>query len=526
MAIDERQKDDFWDIAKLIPQKKTALSPFATEIPLRGAVDTAVPTRAPADPQLKLTRREEAGEETVTTYRPADNPLILSVTVRRREGGYSFYEQFRRDASRYFDERGEACDYLPFFSYTPQYTQLTPEQLRYYFYWREGVREGVFRKTDRSYFFLLVYEIINLPDRLPPPEGISLLCRLFDAYREALPGIERFLIAWIADYCLIHALPCPRELSHACLAAAAGSSAFQEFYFGVIGRELTPEAVGKLIALSSDYRFENGKLLNERNRDFVTRHIAGAMRGVFLLLFRSGVSAEERERRRYRAFSGSLCAHNIRADIEVEYISVRRAESFRHQVGLAVKHAENRLRALLSVRARLSVNGIPAEYREVVDRYFDALAPAVKKKAAPPPPAYEKLYDAAEHGFSADRADAIEAASWSVTRRLVPEEERAEEPPAAELTPPEMPTTQEAPPASGEATQERALATLLRGFLEGRGAAAAEAVGLPLPLAAERVNEAFYDAFGDVLLEAQGSGYALLPDYEEDALIWLKTIEK
>ena len=66
----------------------------------------------------------------------------------------------------------------------PQYEQMSASQLAYYLYFRDEVRNGRYIKTDNSYLFLYVYEIINLPDKIPPASGALLLSRIWSVYRQ------------------------------------------------------------------------------------------------------------------------------------------------------------------------------------------------------------------------------------------------------------------------------------------------------------------------------------------------------
>ena len=227
MSFDKRndEKDGFWDIEKLIPKKKApTLSPFATKPAVVDySVDSPAPEKATAKKEeLKLNlasmRQEECGEE--FTYFP-ENTLIQSITVRKYKEKYDFYDSFRKAALLYFDCPGEKCDFAQFYSYMPQYSQLTKAQKSYYFYWRSEMRNGRYIRTDYSYLYLYVYEIINLPDRIEPERGVKLLCKLWREYRKALPRIDMYFSIWVMDYCLVNRLPCP-------------ISELQDFIFDVI----------------------------------------------------------------------------------------------------------------------------------------------------------------------------------------------------------------------------------------------------------------------------------------------------
>ena len=535
-SVSREEKDAFWDIGKLVPPKKGSLNRFS-----QGPAMAPVAVPPPASPTPE--RREDAAVERrltvsptepddteVTTYRPGGNPLLLSVTVRRRVGGYSFYEQFRRDALRFFDVTGETAEYVPFFSYTPQYSQLTEEQRAYYFYLRSEVRAGRFPRADRGYFFLLVYEVINLPERIPPVEGARLLGALWGAYRAALSGLDRYMIPWLTDYCLVHAIPCP-ELAPECLAAAAEGEGI-EFFFGNAA-EATPEGVLRMLHLSSDYRFEVSRAVTDENRALMTRHIVGAMARVLPHLFGVGLigRSDRPETVKRRAFAGSLCSHNVRAELELSYVSLKRSESLRRTVGLAVKYAENHLRAAFGIRARLSAAGLSTAIAELIDGYFKDVARELAPRKTPTAvPAYERLYDAPESGIDQASALAIENASWELTRRLVVEEELAAcEPPAVVIAPPEppvvaVPTAAPCAPVSDDGL----LASLVSAFLAGGAeiTTMCRNLGISSARAAEAVNEAFTEILGDVLVEPAGDEFVLIEDYREDAEEWLKSNRK
>ncbi len=537
-------RDDFWNIGKLLPKHRESVGRPFTAPSLTPVSDTssATPTVKAAEARRLTALPTSSAETETTTYAPSENALIRSVTVRRAVGGHSFYEQFRRDAERYFDAPGLPCDYTPFFSFTPQYNQLSKEQMAYYFYLRSEVRAGRYPKADKGYFFLLVYEIIHLPVRVPPTEGARLLAALWGAYRESLDGIDRYMAPWLTDYCLLHAVPCPHELPSACLSAAAESDGIG-FFFGT-ATVATPEGVLRLLSLSSDYRFEASRALTAETRTLFYRHVTGAMARVFSHLFSAGaLSYSDRpERQHRRAFSGTLCSHNVRAELEIEYISLRHTDGLRRTVTLAVKHTENTLRAVLGIRARLAATGLDPVVRSVIDGYFAAVRASLPRRhPVPETPAYEMLYDAPERGIDSASAREIEAASWQLTRRLVVEEDSEGEilaidgatdtgaPPAS--APTETPGGEGAPtdtPLPLSEPQEAALADALRAFLAGGEAPRGLALrrSCPLPLLAEEVNEAFLSLYGDILLEPDGEGYTLIEEYREDTEEWLKSITK
>ncbi len=527
--MSDTEKASFWDIAKLVTPRRGGESPPRQHLSQSPAVQDSSRTVPPASSPEEVCHLAAVpsglGDAEEHTYRPSWNPLLLSVTVRSRPSGYSFYEQFRRDALRLFSCEGGPAEYVPFFSFSPQYQQLTEDQRAYYLYFRTEARRSNFLRADKGYFFLLVYEIINLPERISPEEGARFLAALWGHYRASLSGIDRYMAVWLSDYCFLYGLACP-PLTPECLAAAAATGEGIEFFFGNAA-EASTEGMLRLLQLSSAYPFWESRALTEENRPFFLTHILGAMAEVFPRLFEEGQIGTHEGIRRItrRAFSGSLCSHNLRAELTLDYIALRHAEGFRRTVGLAVKYAENHVRALLGIRARLSAGTLSPALRRVIDGYFAARRAAVVQGGKPEPPAYMKLYEAENEGIDSSLAANIEADSWALTYRLVGEETSSldGEPPPS---PREEPVASEAP--QGYVLPEERLPRLLEAFLLGGEAPGrvSAAAGLPLPLAAEAVNEALLPVLGDVLLMPDGESFCLIEEYREDAETWLKNNKK
>ena len=270
------EKDDFWDLDKLVPKKRSAsLSPFTTKptvkdyyvdvnVSMNVNVNVSVNPGEPRDDKALQTidGRAEERKLTVTAQRAAEygeervyypeNTLIKSITVKRYKDKYDFYDNFRKAAILYYDCPGEKCDFAQFYSYMPQYSQLNKAQKSYYLYWRSEMRQGRFIKTDYSYLYLYVYEIINPPDVVEPERGVKLLCRLWKEYRKALPRIDMYFSIWVRDYCLVHELPCPISELHDIIFDVIRISDFKEYYFTSIGTT-SRDGVWSLIAYLSDY---------------------------------------------------------------------------------------------------------------------------------------------------------------------------------------------------------------------------------------------------------------------------------
>ena len=550
MPFDERnnEKDGFWDIEKLIPKKKSAtLSPFATkpavkdytvELPASDKASSA--TQRNAEQQklgLDSMRSAEYGEEKV--YYP-ENTLIKSITVRKYKEKYDFYDSFRKAALLYFDCPGERCDFAQFYSYMPQYSQLTKAQKSYYFYWRSEMRQGRFIRTDYSYLYLYVYEIINLPDVIEPEKGVKLLCRLWREYRKALPRIDMYFSIWVRDYCLVNELPCPINEIQDFIFDVIRASDFKEYYFTSIGQS-GREGVWSLIAYLSDYDWHRGfysVVGKEESDDYAKKSemyrtlFEGSMRAILPSVW--DVSMKEKEEGKLvkisrAAFPNTLCTHAVKSRLEIEYYPLADASELRAGVTAAVRYTENKLRALFGAKSRIAVKYIPLEYKELIDCYFDELIrkseARVKKQNAPE---YERLYDAPKEKLSFAGADEIERLSWDTTMRLCDTDEyRGDDETATVITESQIlqeqirdtavPDEKHSDTYGLTSSDIEYLAALLE-------SSAGAGNSIDDNATVERINEAFSDGFGDVIIEDTGDGFAIIEDYKEEILEWLKNL--
>ena len=595
------ERDDFWDIEKLIPSRAgKRMSPFATrpetvayDVP--GDVSSEREAEASSEADSCSSRVRSAEERRLTvqpasrtegeshTYYPENMGLIKKVTVKRLIDKYDFYESFRRSALLYFDCPASKCDFAQFYSYMPQYAHLTPSQRSYYLYWRSELRAGKYIKTDYSYLYLFVYEIINLPDKIPPREGIELLCRIWREYRKALPRIDLYFAIWIEDYCLVHELPCPDKYIGDFLYDCIGTAPIKEFYLADIN-DAGLGGVDKLLAYLSDYDWKRGRYASGeggvagstlKSEDYRS-HMMRAMYLVLVDLWNGRLLTDgARETVSRDAFPNTLCTHSVKSRIEVEYISLSGSDDVRRAIGAAVRYTENKLRALLGVKSRLAVKDLPIEYRAIIDRYFGKYMEAeAKRQREASRPAYERLYEAPTGSLSLEGAREIEAMSWQTTARLVEAEdeivyapgitprqadceklslvetdtEKVGENTAAYVSKTEQniaqtvaETVAETPSfgapgaiaecsasdrsAGAESTSDSPLNNEELCFLEALISGNLIATATPTETVVERINEIFLDRIGDIIIEMNDVP-EIIEDYREDIEEWICRIRK
>ena len=496
--------DDFWDLASMTAKKRRP-SPKAS------------PASKPSLADVRTSTREDACMETVALppiapltplieYKPK-SPFLQTVRLLSKPKGYSFYSNFLDDAKYYFGRVAPKCEPVPYFSYIPQYAQMNKEQRNFYFYFRSCAQAGEFIACDITYVWLYIYEIINLPDLIPPKEGVISLCRLWKAYRPKNPKMDKYMTVWLADYCLVHQLPCPYEWIKDFLPAIMENAGFKEFYLGRAA-EMNEYGVHTLLSLISPYDMQKSRFLQALDRENKGKMLC-ALVPVLKRHLAKDSSASQSEALSVLtrdAFTGSLCAQNLKYRIEVTYRSFSHSAALSEAITAALKYAENKMRILCKQKSRVSVSGLLAQDQADIDAYFERITP--KKERRVEVPAYEKLYDAQSTGISFADARQIETASWENTRRLTVEEE----------IPAPLPKEKESVQAvADEAPFTEAELLLLCKLLEGN---------LPAPdfdtvALAESVNEKATELMGDIVIEWTDDVMRLIEDYREDVQSWV-----
>lgn len=98
---------------------------------------------------------------------------------------------------------GYEDDYVyekPVLRYFPTYQALSDQELRGYFTWRTGLRRGDVQKTELSFAFLYIYELLNQIGVESPEEGYRKLLSFRDSYGKLDDRILPYLHRWLADY--------------------------------------------------------------------------------------------------------------------------------------------------------------------------------------------------------------------------------------------------------------------------------------------------------------------------------------
>lgn len=549
------QMDDFWDIDALLPKKKPmpyVSDTSATEIVLDAKEESAAPSAQSIPPRKDTPSQSgepqrrfippHTEEEILRAPKPEmeyepEHVLLHKVRVFRWKSDYRYYEQFYRDAVKLYPIRGEECPRVPFFSYVPQYSQLTHPQLEWYLWWRQQFRQGVILDTDYSYLLLYAYELINLSHNLDPLHVREALCRLWVEYRKTFYQLDTYLPEWICDMSLLYRLPPPAFEDARLQTALLSHCTLKEFYVCDQGDSGYLRA---LLMFCSNYDYRKSKFYTGESTTLFDRAIFGTLKTVWKKTEQSGkafAAANLEDSRMMRdSFTGALCSERIRKRIEVEYCSFSRSHELRFLITDIVKYTENQVRASLGIRSRLSIYALPMPIRMIIDAYLSEILPAARKhspKNEEVSAAYERLYDAPRTSLSFEAAAQIERLSWDTTERLIEAfedtETHGEEDTVPRTESEIFPPTEEknASVANNTPKIEETEKTLspfspymafLRAVLaqdaDAQRQAAKNAHKL-LEVMADEVNALAADEMGDILLEEDGAGYCVIEDYRE-----------
>ena len=113
MADTRDSIDDFWDISKLIPKKKSNIPSFSTHTPVSDVVvesKTEEESGAISAEERKLdfssykpSDAADGKSKEEHSYVPRSSRLIRKVTIKPSHDRFDFYDTFRKAALIYFD---------------------------------------------------------------------------------------------------------------------------------------------------------------------------------------------------------------------------------------------------------------------------------------------------------------------------------------------------------------------------------------------------------------------------------------
>jgi len=519
---------------------------------------------------LPVKPKQKSGAGEILSEREGNGWLIRQITIRRWINDFSFYGRFAHDAEISHRKSGHPQDGLaavPFFAYVPQYSQMNNKQLRFYLWFRDQTKTGIYPSVDMAYVVLYVFEVLNLPHLIPPSEGIEILCNLWVQYRQKYPRLDSYLCEWVPEYSMIHDVPLPDCISPI-LPDIVRKAQFKEFYLDFI-READQRDMEMLSSILleaySDYDYRKSRYYNT-NKNIYDTEIRNALLHVLTDAWQKkrDIFTLDRIYRLTRdAYCGAIAQTDVKRRIDISFTSCIRSPETRKFVTDIVKYAENRLRLRLRIKSKLGTDGISATNKQLVDEYFGEEPPAAGKhgKNNTSEPDYLKQYEADSVGFDFTSAGTIEAVSWNNTGLLTEDNSFMTSVPGTQteefmnedaephtlsgelstdtadtllgnIPSPDacVPATAnplpDAVPAVSETAEDLSLEkAAVQALIAGNFTAFCRERGIFPSRMADTVNEIFLDLIGDILIEDGGTGtdFHILDDYREDAETWSKT---
>ena len=281
----------------------------------------------------------------------------------QRENARVFYKQakFMQD---FVDSSSEHAELE---AYYPNYQMMSYEQLRTYFTWRTGVRQGRVEETSLSYAYLYVYELLNNIGAETPQEGLDRLLSFWQAYRVFDHSMDRYMYGWLKDYHIYY----PLDHTFADFAAANGITE----KYPELAR--SSDAFARLVSLSK-YDIRKSVFCTAENRRLIEDCAVFVMKKVGEALEDAGIRADGtlfypyKQNTPWLPFKGALFYNWLRQpDRRIEFSENElyacignvwyrnteiTSEKGRRLVGYVLKEAECVLRKLKKFKYKLTAN--------------------------------------------------------------------------------------------------------------------------------------------------------------------------
>ena len=511
--------DRFWSVDKLIPGSGRGTAPSRSGgWSLSMLDDGSVPEGG--EPALLRTFGDSAVLKSAAVYRAADPG-----------GSYSGFAAAARRAVA-ATPSGDGS-YHRYFSYAPDFSELTPAQLDSYLRFREDVKARRVRPVDYSYFLLLVYSGVNLATPSNAGAFLDALIWLWESYREDFAVIDRLFCDWVLDLCLQFGLPLPLDKLDGVIPKIPVRQTTPLCNAYLFDRALAPGRVpdaaqrDMILNMLCDYRFRSLAYYRERPA------YASAMETFIERLFDRGFLTVPDQRAEFlqlpiptgirikrRLYPSAALDPSLRMRVELEMIPLIGDVNVRDRFTSLIKYIDNRVRRGLGLKPKFSAVSISPVHRDFIDAVYESdMSSAVKRvergiAAAP----VRKLE------VDAGLAGRIESESWDSTRILTEGIEIQGETVTLGEIPRKAPETPEVfanPDPEGGVTEFCAsLDEVLLGFLVkllyGGPAPAREyalAQGQFFEGMVGKINRAASEFVGDVVLRHDGK---VLPDYREE----------
>ncbi|WP_052770016.1 TerB N-terminal domain-containing protein [Paenibacillus sp. IHB B 3415] len=332
-------------------------------IPPRSSAEAVIP-KPPEGPGKKKTSQYDTVQLQLWDMEETQEPVTTTES------------QFVQRARELADHKEPAALFVPFKSYWPTYGHMTGAQSRWYFFWRDEVRQGRYPKTDLSYIFLHIYELINGVGWDEPQDGCRQLGLLWEAYRDKYKRLDQYLGGWIADFSFVHKLDIPLSEIVIRTRGLAGDLAELEL---VRCLSATPEQLSiEVLSVMSDYDISKSKFYTGEGKAAAEKYIPQVVALIdtyvarkhgsnLITMFPPGPPVV-RERYLFRSAVYDISLYGYSVLIPVVRIS--KSPPLRSLITRLFRLTENKLRALMGYRGRLKDVKVDADMEDLVTKFL------------------------------------------------------------------------------------------------------------------------------------------------------------
>ncbi|OMD62313.1 hypothetical protein BSK62_23335 [Paenibacillus odorifer] len=334
-----------------------------------------IPPRNSPEPALPKSSSKNNGK-TNSTPEPSLQLQLWDTEMETPEPVTTTEGQFVTRAKELVEKTEDSALFVPFKSYWPTYGHMTGTQSRWYFYWRNEVRQGRYLKTDLSYIFLHVYELINGVGWTDPNDGYRQLNLIWEAYRESYKRLDQYLGGWIADFSFVHHLDVPLSIIVARSRGLAGDLAELELMRGLT---TAPEQLTfAVLTAMSDYDISKSKFYIGEGKEALKQYIPQVVALINAYVTRKHGSnlvemfppgpAVMRERYLFRSAVYDISLYGYSVLIPVVRIS--KSPPLRSLITRLFRLTENKLRELMGYRGRLKGINVDADMDDLITRFL------------------------------------------------------------------------------------------------------------------------------------------------------------
>jgi len=498
---------DFWDLSQYVEHKKQ------TSFQNRRTIETI---SVSLGEQNKDTRTEKIPSRTENPAQAPqevreysyDSGLIRKMSIKKWARVIDRFELFRKQAKALFSEQPVETEYVKFVSYMPMFEQMSKAQISFYIYWKSQIRKGIYLTVESSYIFLLMYEIVNLPDCYSAEEGADMFVRLMENYGRSYPYIYKNIGECLIDWCLLRKIKVP-SMPISVLDKVISAVSLPELFYNDL------EIPQELLYKYSLYSYKDNKVYKsypdkEKWDQLISE---GALVGVRKILNDASIMEKLTYSHMVRdCFQSAPVASCSKYWVSLEYISLTRNVTLKTLIGHCFKVSENEVRDILGVRNAVKMPYLPAQIIDAIKEYYATNYPERigRQKKTEEDESYMSLYEPENKEADIQTAEIIEEKAWETAVKLGAESEEEEPETKVEISEPVY-ISQDSYSVLLDSLEgryaEAVMAALNHGFAD-----YCRKCGI-MAMEAERIiNEKSMELTGDILIE---SG-EILEDYLED----------